>query len=273
MICYPNAKINLGLNITSKRPDGFHNISSVFLPIQWQDALEIVPAKTTTFQSAGIPIPGSADSNLCLKAYQLLAKDHQLPPVQIILQKIIPIGAGLGGGSADASFTITELNRQFNLGLTIAEMEQYAGQLGSDCPFFIQNKPVLAEGTGTDFQPIDCDLADHPILLVNPNIHIGTAEAYSGITPKPSEIAIKKVVEEYPMTEWKHHLKNDFEDSIFPKYPEIAKIKEQLYALGAVYASMSGSGATVYGIFPMGVEIDQFKDRFSDSYLIHSALL
>ncbi|GJM59804.1 4-(cytidine 5'-diphospho)-2-C-methyl-D-erythritol kinase [Persicobacter diffluens] len=273
MISFPNAKINLGLDVISRRSDGFHNISSVFLPVDWKDALEIVPAAETTFESYGIHIPGNPDSNLCLKAYHLLAKDYPMPTVRIILEKIIPIGAGLGGGSADASFTLKLLNEQFDLQLEEAALESYAARLGSDCPFFIKNQPILATGTGITFESVNVDLLGYQILLVNPNIHIGTAEAYAGISPRVPELSVKEIIENYEIKAWKGLLKNDFEASIFPNHPEISKLKEDMYKAGAVYASMSGSGATVYGIFEGDQKIEQIKEGFSDSYLKHSSLL
>ncbi|MCG8477025.1 MAG: 4-(cytidine 5'-diphospho)-2-C-methyl-D-erythritol kinase [Cytophagales bacterium] len=248
MLTFPNAKINLGLYVTEKRPDGYHNIESVFYPVGWEEPLEITKSEKTSFVSSGIAIPGSPESNLCLKAYELLKKDFDLPPVRIHLHKTIPIGAGLGGGSADASFTLKLLNEMFSLDLSDEKLEDYASGLGADCPFFIKNRPVLARGTGNLFEPVELDLSAYRLVLVNPGIHVGTAEAYAGVRPKPAPFDLTELLR-LPVTEWKGKLHNDFEDSTFPNHPEIARIKENLYEAGALYASMTGSGATVYGIF------------------------
>lgn len=248
MIAFPNAKINIGLNIVEKRFDGFHNLTSCFYPVGWSDALEITLSDQLEFKSDGIQIPGDASSNLCLKAYQLLAHDYKLPPVSIHLLKSIPIGAGLGGGSADAAFTITLLNKMFELGIPEEKQLDYARKLGSDCAFFIKNKPTYCFDKGDRFEPIELSLSQKWIVLINPNIHISTAEAYSGVVPKYPERDLRECLQE-PIIEWKHYVKNDFEQSIFPKYPVLQKIKDELYDLGALYAAMSGSGSTLFGIF------------------------
>src|SRR5688572_14534594 len=178
MIAFPNAKLNIGLNVTERRPDSFHNLESVFYPVQWCDALEILPAKETKFTSSGIEIPGTIESNLCLKAYQLLKTDFELPPVKIHLHKNIPIGAGLGGGSSDAAFTLKLLNQLFELNIAEDKLEDYARKLGSDCAFFIRNKPVFAHEKGDVFEPIKLDLTGYNCVVVYPNLHITTAEAY-----------------------------------------------------------------------------------------------
>ncbi|HNP18716.1 MAG TPA: 4-(cytidine 5'-diphospho)-2-C-methyl-D-erythritol kinase [Fulvivirga sp.] len=248
MVVFPNAKINLGLNIISKREDGYHNISSCFYPINFCDVLEILPAKNLSFKSTGIPIPGDMEGNLCLKAFQLLRNDFDIAPVQMHLHKNIPIGAGLGGGSSDASYTIKALNQLFDLKLTDLEMESYASKLGSDCPFFIRNVPVIAEGTGNLFKPVTIDLTGKYLMLVYPAIHIGTKEAYAGVVPKQQKQSISKVINS-GIENWQTNLINDFETSIFPKYKVIKEQKDQLYDMGAEYASMTGSGSAVYGIF------------------------
>ena len=250
MVVFPNAKINIGLSITEKRADGFHNLASCFYPIGWKDILEIIPSKTTTqFSSSGIDIPGDPSNNLCLQAYELLKQDYNLPPVLIHLHKIIPIGAGLGGGSADAAFTIINLNKQFSLELTTAQMIAYARQLGSDCAFFIENKPTFATEKGDIFQEINLNLSENYILLVNPAIHISTKEAYAGITPQVPSHDLKKTLETSLPLSWNGIVLNDFENHLFKSYPLLKDIKQQLYDAGASYASMTGSGATVYGIF------------------------
>lgn len=248
MVTFPNAKINLGLYVTAKRPDGFHNIESCFYPVQWTDILEIIPADNFAFSSTGIHIPGDPATNLCTKAYHLLKKDIDLPPVHIHLHKIIPIGAGLGGGSADGAFTIKRLNSTFNLDLQTHQMEAYARQLGSDCAFFIRNQPVFCYDKGDQFKDISLDLSRYFIVLVNPQLHVATAEAYAGIRPALPEYPILETLQ-LPIHSWKDKLSNDFETTVCAKYPVITDIKQTLYTQGALYASMSGSGSTVYGIF------------------------
>ncbi len=250
MLTFPNAKINIGLNIIEKRTDGFHNIESLFYPVQWSDILEIIPSEKPipTFQSSGLAIPGEESSNLCLKAYQLLKDKISGQAPLIHLHKIIPMGAGLGGGSADGAFTLKMLNEIYSLGLTNEELKDLARKLGSDCAFFIDNKPVFCFEKGDRFEDFDLDLSQKFIVLVNPDIHISTAEAYSGVTAKKSDIPLKSALKE-PIHTWKSSIKNDFEEHLLLKYPALSEIKETLYAQGALYASMTGSGSTVYGIF------------------------
>jgi 4-diphosphocytidyl-2-C-methyl-D-erythritol kinase len=248
MIVFPNAKINLGLNILSKREDGYHNILSCFYPIAFFDILEVLPSEKLTFQSSGISIPGNIDDNLCLKAFHLLEVDHGIPPVQIHLHKNIPIGAGLGGGSADASFMLKALNELFKLNVSDSELEIYAAKLGSDCPFFIKNKPVIAEGTGNIFMPLELDLKGHQLVLIYPDIHVSSKEAYSGVLPNNSNQKLADLLKS-DISTWKDELKNDFEASVFNQFPAISNIKESLYDQGALYASMTGSGSAVFGIF------------------------
>ncbi|MFT7036469.1 MAG: 4-diphosphocytidyl-2-C-methyl-D-erythritol kinase [Cyclobacteriaceae bacterium] len=248
MISFPNAKINLGLNILSKRPDGYHNLSSCFYPLGWKDILEIIPSNRIQFTSSGIAIPGGNMNNLCIKAYNLLYNNHHIPPVHIHLHKIIPIGAGLGGGSSDAASTLKMLNNIFNLNISTTLLEEFAGQIGSDCPFFIQNKPILVSGTGTEFNPALIDLSKKKVIIIHPNIHISTKEAYSGIVPKAPKNSILKI-SKLPLSNWKSLLVNDFERLISLNNPEISNIKKTLYDSGAIYASMSGSGSSVFGIF------------------------
>ncbi|MEL6559493.1 MAG: 4-(cytidine 5'-diphospho)-2-C-methyl-D-erythritol kinase [Bacteroidota bacterium] len=259
MIEFPNAKINLGLNILRKRTDGYHDIESCFYPVGWKDALEIVPSANFTFASSGIEIPESSSGNLCTQAFELIQRDHQIDEVSIHLHKNIPIGAGLGGGSADCAFTFQILNRLFQLQLTNQQLEEYASSLGSDCPFFVKNTPVIASGTGTTLTPISLDLSDYYMVLVYPGIHISTAEAYSGIKPDSNQTSIKQIVSEKPVKEWKNYLKNDFETSLFPKYPILKDIKNQFYESGAVYASMTGSGSAIYGLYKEAAE-NPFKE-------------
>jgi len=248
MIVFPNAKINIGLNITQRRPDGYHNLETIFYPLQIKDALEVIESNELSFQSSGIPIPGDSQHNLCLKAYHLIKQDFDVPPVGIHLHKHIPIGAGLGGGSADAAFFIKLLNNFFGLSLTTDAMMNYARQLGADCAFFINNQPVYAYNKGDQFEPVHLDLSGYELVLVMPPVHVSTAEAYAGIKPAPVQAQLKELIQQ-PITEWKAMIKNDFEAHIFKAHPAIANVKNALYEAGALYASMSGSGASIFGIF------------------------
>jgi 4-diphosphocytidyl-2-C-methyl-D-erythritol kinase len=248
MISFPNAKINLGLNVVSKRPDGYHNLETCFYPTSWCDGLEIIESNIFQFSSSGISIPGELNTNLCINAYKLLKEVHDLPPVHIHLHKVIPIGAGLGGGSSDAAFIITLLNKKFGLNLFDAQMENYARKLGSDCAFFIQNKPVFAKEKGDVFEPISINLKGYFLLLVYPHIHVSTATAYSGIVPKSSSINLKESMLQNP-SNWEDSVENDFEMSVFAKFPALGELKNELYRMGADYAAMSGSGSTVFGVF------------------------
>ncbi|WP_192821872.1 4-(cytidine 5'-diphospho)-2-C-methyl-D-erythritol kinase [Rufibacter sp. LB8] len=251
MILFPNAKINLGLQLTEKRPDGFHNLVSCFYPVPWTDALEMLPAAQAaenSFTLSGLPVPGDPKSNLCWKAYELLRQEHDLPNIQLHLHKVIPMGAGLGGGSADAAFTLKLLNQVFALELSDETLQAYARKLGSDCAFFIQNKPVLAVEKGDVFEPIALELAAYHLLLVYPNLAISTAEAYAAVSPAFPELSLKTALAQ-DISTWKETVVNDFEKSLFPKYPVLHALKAQLYEMGAVYASMSGSGSTMYGLF------------------------
>lgn len=248
MINFPNAKINLGLHVLRKRTDGFHDIETCMYPIPLKEALEIIPSKTFSFSHSGISIPGGSDNNLIVKAYRLLLSDYpEIPAVAIHLHKNIPIGAGLGGGSADAAFTLSLLNQLFSIGLDTKQLENYASQLGSDCPFFVQNNPQMAEGRGEKLTPLSIDLSGNWLCLIHPGIHISTQEAYGGIQPKLSEKDLKTILSD--QSSWKSLLVNDFEKGIFANHPEIAAIKEKLYAAGAWYAAMSGSGSAVFGLF------------------------
>ncbi len=250
MILFPNCKINLGLHVTNKRPDGFHDLETVFYPLPVNDALEAITHSELQFESSGIPVPGNAADNLCLKAFHLLKQDFpQLPALHIHLHKHIPIGAGLGGGSADAAFMLRLIDQKFQLGLTEAALLVYAAQLGSDCPFFIINKPCFATGRGEIIEPLTLDLSGYSFMLVHPGIHVNTGWAFKQLTPKAPAYALKEIIGQ-PVTTWKDVLVNDFEEAVFAAHPAIGKIKEQLYAAGAVYSAMSGSGSAVLGIFP-----------------------
>jgi 4-diphosphocytidyl-2-C-methyl-D-erythritol kinase len=250
MICFPNAKINLGLRVVSRRTDGYHNIETVFYPAPLYDALEIVPSETneTVFSQTGIPIGGNPGDNLVMKAVRLLEKDFDLPKIAVYLRKQIPFGAGLGGGSADAAFMLKLLNDWADLNLSVEQLEKYAGQLGADCPFFIRNTPVFAEGTGDIFTPVEISLKGYYLVIANPDIHVSTQEAYAGITPKHPDSRLSEIIR-LPVEEWKGRMVNDFEEGIFARHPILGEIKQMLYDRGAIYASMSGSGSSLFGIF------------------------
>ena len=247
MIVYPNAKINIGLNVLEKQADGYHKISSVFYPVnELFDILEIFPSKDFCFSSSGIEIPGN--SNLCVKAFELLRSDFEIGNVTMHLHKQIPIGAGLGGGSADGAFALKALNEIFDLELSIIELEEYALQLGADCPFFIENSPKYITGIGEKMMIFNFDLSAYKLKFIFPELHISTHEAYECVIPNCPERNLHDLIKK-PINNWRKTVKNDFEISAFIKYPELNKIKENLYADGAIYASMTGSGSVIYGIF------------------------
>ena len=252
MLTFPNAKINLGLNITEKRPDGYHNLETIFYPIPVEDALEINPLcegdGKYCLHQAGMEIAGEAENNLVVKAYKLLDGLFDLPPVDIHLFKHIPSGAGLGGGSADAAFMLKMLNEKFGLGLSTGTLEEYAARLGADCAFFIRNAPTYAEGIGNMFSPVFLSLKGYQLWLVKPDIFVSTRDAFSQIKPHRPERSLKDTVQ-LPVEAWKEYMVNDFEESVFPQFPAIGAIKDEMYRQGAVYASMSGSGSSVYGLF------------------------
>ncbi|GAB6011344.1 4-(cytidine 5'-diphospho)-2-C-methyl-D-erythritol kinase [Viscerimonas tarda] len=250
MISFPNAKINLGLNIVSKREDGYHNLETIFYPIAIRDALEIVPAKDgrDSFIEAGMKVGVPAGNNLVMKALHLIRERYSIPPLEVHLLKKIPFGAGIGGGSADASFMLKLLNTTYNLAISDDELAGLAVKLGADCPFFIYNRPMFASGIGEVLEDVQLSLAAYSIVLVKPDVHIPTRDAFALVKPQQPEISLKEIIKR-PVQEWKNLMFNDFEKSIFPNYPVIETIRQQLYDCGAVYASMSGSGSSVYGIF------------------------
>jgi 4-diphosphocytidyl-2-C-methyl-D-erythritol kinase len=263
MVSFPPCKINLGLNILRKRPDGYHELETCFYPVPWTDILEIIPSKNFSFQSSGNPIPGSEQENLCLKAYRLLQRDFNIPPVSIHLHKIIPTGAGLGGGSADAAHTVRLLNQIFNLSLSFDQLRNYTDRLGSDCSFFLQDNPLLGQGRGEILTPILITLKGNFLVIVKPPLHVSTAEAYADVAPHPAETPLRHLLETVIPAEWRGRIKNDFEESIFKKYPAIRLLKDKLYNEGALYASMSGSGSSVFGIFSNEVSLNFPPDHLS----------
>lgn len=276
MLVHPNIKINLGLSITGKRPDGFHNIESIFYPVNWRESIEVVDRAEdldlegishsvsevgkVRFISYGDSIPGDPNHNLCIKVFQLLEEWFNLPAVDIHLLKKIPTGAGLGGGSADAAFTLKALKQYFELRISDVEAQELLAKVGSDCPFFWKNNPAFVFGRGEKMHPIDLDLSGWKILLINPGIHISTKEAYAGVRPKDPLFDLQ-LLPSVEVEGWKDVVKNDFEESIFPNHPKVAKLKDWMYESGAVYASMTGSGSTVFGLFQ---ELPGLSDAFNN---------
>lgn len=266
MILYPNAKINLGLNIISRRKDGYHNIETIMYPINWCDILEIVPAKGSeaTLTVTGRVVNCPPEKNLVMKAFRLFQEQTGINNVDIYLHKIIPDGAGLGGGSSDAAFTLLGLNKIFDCGLSNDQLATMAAKIGADCPFFIYNKPKLATGIGTEFTVANIDLRDYIIAVVKPQASVPTAQAYAGVRPQiPNSDLLQDA--QRPINQWTGVIKNDFEKSVFPTYPEIALIKKQLADMGAIYTAMSGSGSAVFGIFGNYDNLaETLKSRFTD---------
>ena len=256
MIRFPNCKINLGLHILEKLPDGYHRIETVFYPLGLSDILEINPSASgnSLLTISGLEIPGDTKENLCFRVWQLLKEDYGIPAAEMHLHKIIPTGAGLGGGSADAAFSLAMLNDLFETGIPNGKLITLAARLGMDCPYFLMNTPALGTGKGEILTPISLSLKGMHIVLVKPGIHVSSAEAYAGVIPLPRTVTLTELIRR-PIEEWKQLLENDFEESVFQKYPEISIIKEELYAKGAVYASMSGSGSAVYGIFRKSTDL------------------
>jgi len=270
MLLFPNCKINLGLSIIRKREDGYHDLETVFYPVGLRDAVEVIKlgqgSNGVVYSCSGLRVAGGDKDNLCVKAYGLLKKDFpELPGVKIHLHKAIPMGAGLGGGSADGAFTLRLLNEFCGLTLSDEQLMAYALQLGSDCPFFIHNKPCFATGRGEVLQEITLDLSMYTFIIVNPGIHVSTAKAFSQIRPGKPRQSILDIIHQ-PIHFWKEQLLNDFETGVSNTYPEIARIKEQLYANGAIYASMTGSGSSVYGLFEKNM---QTNFSFEPSCLVY----
>jgi 4-diphosphocytidyl-2-C-methyl-D-erythritol kinase len=268
MLFFPNCKINLGLYVTEKRSDGFHNIETVFYPINWCDALEVIESegaeRALTFSFSGLPVIGKVEDNIIYKAWELIVKKHVLPSIKVHLHKNIPMGAGLGGGSADAAFFIQLLDRKFQLGMHMQEKMELASSLGSDCAFFLENKAVLAKGKGNDFSDIKVDLSKYYILVVHPGIHSDTRRAYSQINPGKPSIELLRIIENEPISNWSKLLVNDFEQPVIEAHPRIGELKQNLYDMGAIYVSMSGSGSAVFGIYEQLPRIN-----FASNYSYH----
>ena len=270
MITFPNAKINLGLNIVEKRLDGYHNLETIFYPIALQDILEITPRNSDTADRYTLtmydaPFDGNINDNLVIKAYNALAADHSLPSLDFFLYKKIPTGAGLGGGSADAAFALKMINDIAELSLADEELEKYAARIGADCAFFVRNKPAFATGIGNLLTSAEISLSGYTLVLVKPQIHISTKDAYAQVTPMQPALSIKEIVKR-PIAEWRTLLVNDFEKSVFAKYPELQAVKAKLYEIGAEYASMSGSGSAFFGIFKKAPEEAKIQELFADCF-------
>ncbi len=248
MVSFPPCKINLGLSVLRKREDGFHDIETCFYPVPFTDIVEIIPADAFRFSTSGIEIDGKESDNLCVKVYTLMKEMHELPPVQIHLHKIIPMGAGLGGGSSDAAHCIRLLNDVFALRLSEDQMRKYAARIGSDCAFFIGNGPMLGLGRGEVLKPLDLSLQGYYLVLANPGIHVSSAEAYAGVVPAQPTESVSEIISQ-PIEKWRTLLINDFETPVFAMHPELRGLKDNFYKAGAAYAAMSGSGSTVFGLF------------------------
>lgn len=258
MLAFANAKINLGLNVTEKRSDGYHNIETIFYPVKLYDVVEISDASEISCLVKGIDVPGNTSDNICVKAFKTLQEDFDLPAQQITLLKNIPVGAGLGGGSSDAAHLVKLLNDKFKLGLSVEAMEDYVRPLGADCSFFIRNESAYAFGKGDELRPIAIDLSNFYMVLVKPPVHVSTADAYAGIKPIIPSRSVKDLIH-LPMKEWRSGLRNDFETSVFSKYPEVEQIKSKLYQSGALFALMSGSGSSVFAIFDRLVHLPELE--------------
>jgi len=260
MIVYPNAKINLGLNITRKRPDGYHDLETVMYPIPLYDELEIEEADQLSFEIEGIKLEDDGKENLVIRAYRLLAEHYPIKPVKIHLVKNIPSGAGLGGGSADAAFMLKAINQLFSLRICNSELEKMASKLGADCALFIDNKPKMCRGIGDQLTPVNIDLNNYQIMIVKPEVHISTAEAYRGCNPGIWETPLSEIIN-LPIEQWKDGMKNDFESQVFALHNELFDLKQRFYDSGAIYSAMSGSGSSLFGIYKKGTIKDSFSDH------------
>lgn len=258
MLAFANSKINIGLNITAKRPDGYHEIETVFYPIKVNDVVELTESKELNCVVTGNTFEGHMEDNLCYKAFKLVQQDHKVPNQQITLLKNTPIGAGIGGGSSDAAHVLKLMNSKFNLGLSIPELENYAALLGADCAFFIRNEPVYATGIGERLASLELNLSGYHLVLLTPPVHVSTSEAYSGVIPNPDTKYLPDIMK-MPVQTWKGLVKNDFEESVFSKHPKISQLKDDLYRSGALFASLTGSGSSVYGIFATDIRLPQLE--------------
>lgn len=261
MICFPNAKINLGLSVIARRNDGFHEIESILYPVPVFDVIEFKVANSFRIVQYGIPLQAAREENILFNTWQYLNQEYSVPPVEIHLIKNIPVGSGLGGGSADATFFLKAIDQQFSLSLNSTELKELAASIGSDCPFFVDNKPAFVSARGEKTTPVEISLKNKYLVLVVPEIRVSTAKAYSIVKPEIPEKSIKEIVLQ-PYETWKYELINDFEKPIFELYPELGLIKKQLYQKGACYVSMSGSGSTIFGIFETKPAINKNDIRY-----------
>ncbi|MFV0483495.1 MAG: 4-(cytidine 5'-diphospho)-2-C-methyl-D-erythritol kinase [Bacteroidales bacterium] len=267
MIIYSRAKINLGLQVIKKRTDGFHELCTIFYPVKLSDRIEMTPSDTFSYKDEGLKVDCPIDNNLVYKAYRILSDKYEIPhSVSVTMEKFIPFGAGLGGGSSNASAVLRGMNDMFNLNIPDTELYDYALKLGSDCPFFILSKPCIARGRGELLSPIELDLSDYQFVIVKPPDAVSTAEAYGGVSPQEPPVSLQEIIK-LPVDEWRDLLKNDFEKHVFKLKPNIEHAKKRLYELGALYSSMSGSGAAVYGIFKRTSSLD-FGSYFPPSYFV-----
>ncbi len=256
MIAFPPCKINLGLRVIRKRNDGYHDVETCYYPLPFTDVLEVVPSDKFLFKQTGLSLPGNPDENLCVKAYRLLKDKFNLPEAAVYLHKVIPPGAGLGGGSSDAAWILRLLYQLFNLPVSYEELTALASQLGSDCPFFMHDEPMLGTGRGEVLKPLEVSLKSYYLVLLKPELHVSTAEAYGLVTPCVPDVPLEQLLKSKP-EEWRSTLMNDFELPVIRRYPIIGELKEALYRSGAMYASMTGSGSAVYGIFQMKPQVQQ----------------
>ena len=263
MLLFPNCKINIGLYITGKREDGFHNLESIFYPVPFRDALEILPSEEFSFQSSGFNVTATPEENICVKAYHLLKEKHDIPPVKMFLLKNIPSGAGLGGGSSDAAYTLKILDELFDLKLSVGKLEEYAAILGSDCPFFIKSLPTFVKGRGEVLEQINFSLKGKFITIIHPEIHISTKEAFSHIQPQKTDSTLLVQALYRPINTWQETIKNDFEPYVFSKYPVLQNIKDTLLELGADYSSMSGSGSAIYSISEKELDVKNLFSKYT----------
>jgi 4-diphosphocytidyl-2-C-methyl-D-erythritol kinase len=250
MIFFPNAKINIGLHVKGRRKDGYHELETIYYPLPLHDVLELLPAEKFNFTRTGLPIPGADRQNLCVRALELLQREFpDLPRCAIWLYKGIPVGAGLGGGSADGSFMLRLINQVFGLGLSAQRLSAMALELGSDCPFFLLNAPCLATGRGEILEPIPLDLSNFRLMLVNPRIHVDTKWAFSKVMTQGTGLRQLRGIAEGPLESWRGNLRNDLEEPVMREYPQLAGLKSELYAAGALYVSMTGSGSSLFALF------------------------
>lgn len=261
MILFPPCKINLGLQILNKRADGYHNLDTLMYQLPLADVLEIIRSDAFSFVSTGLEIPGDAGSNLCVKAFRLMQEKYSIPNIRIHLHKIIPMGGGMGGGSADGAYVLLGINRLFGLDLSKEILRELAAELGSDCPLFIVPEPQIAQGRGEILAEFPLDLSGHYIKLVNTGIHVSTQEAFSKVNFYAHPHSVSEIVSK-PIANWKALLKNDFEHSVFQYHPELESVKDKLYTEGAIYASMTGSGSTMFGIYPQKPSLTFGKEVF-----------